>query len=650
MASPISANFRGITRDGLLELMLSSDARIMLFGAGGLGKTHLAAELCRALHERGQASGCLSADIGNPGFGAPGAVNLAEWTNGDWRLLDLEAVCSLDAARFRLPLMMAAGRVLARHPAPVRVVDAPGLVRGAPAAEFLEALVQRSRVDLVVALVDAHGVLPLVHELSALSVEVRVLGSARRIARTAPLARTASRSRLWAAYLANACELTADLEQLAVIGTPPPIDVPSAWRGRQVGLGDARGARRLGEIVALEGYRLRLRAPRPAAAAPEYLLVRDARRERNGCLVTAKPLGRAVVRGRPPPDVLPVVAAVPGVADVVHAGSAFATLVNGVIGDPLLHLRLRQQRRSLLFDLGDAVRLPARIAHQVTDVFITHAHLDHIGGFLWLLRSRLGAFPVCRLYGPPGLAQHVEGLLRGILWDRIGERAPRFEVLEVHGERLLRWRLEAGATLATYLGEITDSRGILLDESEFKVRGITLDHGTPVLAFAFEQPRQVHIRKERLAASGLPPGGWLRSLKAAVRNKQGGRAIQLPDGTWASAATLADDMTRTAAGFKLVYATDFADTAENRESLRRFAADAHVFFCEASFLEADRGRAQRTGHLTARACGEIAASAQVGRLVPFHFSRRYQSNPEAVYAEVAAACRQLVRIERAASR
>ena len=649
MASPIPVNFRGITREGLLEHMLSSDTRVMLFGAGGLGKTHLAAELCRTLHERGRAAYCLSADIGNPGFGVPGAVNLAEWTNGGWRLLDLEAVCSLDAARFRLPLVMAAGRVHARQPASARVVDAPGLVRGAPAAEFLEAMVQQSTVDLVVALLDAHGALSLVHELSALSVEIRVLDSARRVARAAPLARTASRSELWAAYLTNARELTADLEQLPVIGTPPPIDVPSAWRGRQVGLGDARGARRLAEIVALEGYRLRFRAPAPQGAAPEYLLVRDARREGNGCLVTAKPLGRATVRGRPPPDVLPVVAAVPGVANVIHAGSAFATLVNGVIGDPLLHLRLRQPRRSLLLDLGDAVRLPARIAHQVTDIFITHAHLDHIGGFLWLLRSRLGAFPVCRMYGPPGLAQHVEGLLRGILWDRIGEHAPHFEVLEVHGERLLRWRLKAGVMLGAFLGEITDSRGILLDESEFKVRGITLDHGTPVLAFAFEQPRQVHIRKKRLAASGLPPGGWLRSLKAAVRNNEGGRAIQLPDGTWASAAALADDMVQTAPGCKLVYATDFADTAQNRESLRRFAANAHVFFCEASFLEADRARAQRTGHLTARACGEIAASANVGRLVPFHFSRRYQSNPEAVYAEVEAACRRLVRVERAAS-
>ena len=106
----------------------------MICGASGTGKTTLAAQLCRALYEHGHAAGCLSADVGLPGFGVPGAVNLGAWDETGWRLLDLEAVCSLDAVRFRLPLIAAVDRLLARHHnAPVRVLDAPGLVRGAPA-------------------------------------------------------------------------------------------------------------------------------------------------------------------------------------------------------------------------------------------------------------------------------------------------------------------------------------------------------------------------------------------------------------------------------------------------------------------------------------------------------------------------------------
>ena len=61
-------------------------------------------------------------------------------------------------------------------------------------------------------------------------------------------------------------------------------------------------------------------------------------------------------------------------------------------------------------------------------------------------------------------------------------------------------------------------------------------------------------------------------------------------------------------------------------------------FVEAPFCEADAEQAARTGHLTARACGEIAAAAGVERLAPFHFSHRYQNEADRVYAEVKAAC------------
>jgi hypothetical protein len=44
--------------------------------------------------------------------------------------------------------------------------------------------------------------------------------------------------------------------------------------------------------------------------------------------------------------------------------------------------------------------------------------------------------------------------------------------------------------------------------------------------------------------------------------------------------------------------------------------------------------AARTGHLTSRACAEIAAAAGIRQLVPFHFSRRYQERLGEVYAEL----------------
>ena len=66
------------------------------------------------------------------------------------------------------------------------------------------------------------------------------------------------------------------------------------------------------------------------------------------------------------------------------------------------------------------------------------------------------------------------------------------------------------------------------------------------------------------------------------------------------------------------------------------SAGAHTLFCEASFRLADEHQARRTGHLTTRACGEIAGLAQAERLVPFHFSRRYETDLAPAYDEVRA--------------
>ncbi len=92
------------------------------------------------------------------------------------------------------------------------------------------------------------------------------------------------------------------------------------------------------------------------------------------------------------------------------------------------------------------------------------------------------------------------------------------------------------------------------------------------------------------------------------------------------------------AGGYLLYATDLADTPGNREKLAALARDAHTFFCEAPFVLEHAQQAKRTGHLTARACGEIATLANVQHLIPFHFSQRYKHSSERVYAEVALAC------------
>lgn len=322
----------------------------------------------------------------------------------------------------------------------------------------------------------------------------------------------------------------------------------------------------------------------------------------------------------------------------VRVGAFRATLLNGVFGDPVLHVRLPHRRRSLLIDIGQGGRLPGRLAHQVGDLCISHAHIDHIGGFLSFLRTRIGEFPPCRVFGPPGISDNVAALVAGVHWDRAGSRAPRFEVTELHDGELRYFRVRAGRRDPVPAGRNESPDGVVLDDDPMKIRAVTLDHLTPVLAFALEPRMTINVRKERLSEAGLAPGPWLTELKNRIAAGDRGHEIDVPDGSRATVAALAERFVKIGPGEKLVYATDLADTSNNRRRLIGLAAGAHTLFCEATFREADADKALRTGHLTTRACAEIAAAAGVVNLVPFHFSRRYEADPGRVLDEIVALC------------
>ncbi len=624
----------------LIEAVLTTDRRVLLVGQPGVGKSTLVDTLATALAQAGRTCHCLGADPGSPLFGVPGAVCLGRRENNAWVLEGLEALCTLDAGRFRLPLVDALRRLARQVEEGVLLVDSPGVVRGVAGAELLPAIVEAACIEMVLVLTRAGRLLPLLQELRALPIEVYTVPAAEQAGRPGKRARAAWRTGLWEDYLTNSQEYPLDTNQLQLTGTPPPLDAPGIWSGRQVALLDGTRTLAMGEVVALEGERLRVRLPTFTDKA-RTLLVRDAARLTDGRLGSTPRFSADRFGYLPPPDIAPhaPASAATGPRPVGRVGMLSVCLVNGVFGDPLLHARLRHRRRSLLFDLGEGARLPARVAHQVSDVFITHAHVDHIAGFLWLLRSRIGETTLCRLVGPPGLAVNIDGLARGILWDRIGDNGPRFEVSELHRARLKRYAVQAGRPGCTLLEETEAEDGVVLAEAGFVVRATTLAHVSPVLAYALEPAQSLNIRKDCLRARGLAPGPWLGELKQRLQAGERETQIELPDGSTETVQALADELVLISPGKTLVYATDFADTAENRARLIALAHGAHTLFCESTFREADADHAARTAHLTTRACAEIAEAAGVARLVPFHFSRRYEKDPATVYAEIAAACR-----------
>ena len=623
-----------VLQDGsrFAERLLRYPSAVLVAGGERAFRSRLLNELAGDLEKLGSETVVVTADLGLPFLGPPGAVTRLRRTHGDWAVERVEPLCTLDAARFRLPLLLACRRALEGSSGAAVLVEAPRLTRGMSASELLLGFAETFDTKTVLSL---GGLGELGHELAARGVDVLEMDEEKGPA----LDRATARSHLWDEFLERASEVAFPLEGLPLLGAPPPPTASNAFPGRQIALFGAHAETLgFGEILSLEYGILRARVRSWAFREPRSLLVRDARRDSFGQLSTDPPIKPRPGVRRGEEEGASDLKAGAGAAELrpplMTLASAKALLVNGIFGDPLLHVRLRHRKRSLLFDLGVTARLPARIVHQVSDVFISHAHFDHIGGFLWLLRSSIGSPRPRSLYGPPGLTDHIEGMIAGIHWDRIGDRGPVFVVHELLPGRLARFRLQAGRKGREALEERTLRNDVLLEEPELRVRAATLDHGIPVLAFAFEETRALHVRADAIAERGFTPGPWLSHLKRLLLEGRGDDLVSLPDGSERGASDLEAALLYSRPGQKLVYATDLDESEANHRALSALASGARVLYCEASFVEDDRELARATQHLTAKGCARIAAAARVEKLVPFHFSKRYEHDPGRVYREV----------------
>jgi ribonuclease Z len=319
-------------------------------------------------------------------------------------------------------------------------------------------------------------------------------------------------------------------------------------------------------------------------------------------------------------------------------------LVNDRFGDPGLYVDLKFERRALLFDLGDISVLPPRKVLRISDVFITHRHMDHFAGFDHLLRFLLGREKLVRLFGLSGLVDAVEAKLRAYTWNLVSGYDGNLvlRVIELHGEGRL-----AAAEFHGHTGFARDEvhasstdRGLLLDEPGLQVRGVTLDHGLPVLGFALQERAHINIWRNRLDELGLAVGPWLRAFKeAVVSGAQEDTPIAV---AWARLAggpeslplgQLKGEIMGITAGRKIAYVVDVAFTEENVDRIVSLALGADVLFIEGGFLDADAAEAARRRHLTARQAGEIGRRARVKRISTLHYSPRYQDREHVLAQE-----------------
>ena len=323
-----------------------------------------------------------------------------------------------------------------------------------------------------------------------------------------------------------------------------------------------------------------------------------------------------------------------------------ARLVNDAFGDPALYVDFRDERRALLFDLGDISVLPPRKLMRLSHVFVTHAHMDHFAGFDHLLRVVLGRKAGVTLFGGPDFVAQVEHKLHAYTWNvvhRYDELVLDVCEIGINDGRGQRARFSSRRGFereACASFELPDD--VLHEEMTFRVRGRFVDHDIACLSYAIEEKAHVNVGKDRVTALGLSTGSWLRELKQAVltgapdetpilvqwRDRHGEHAMTR------QVSELSQLILDVVPGQRIGYVTDLRYTEVNLQTLSQLLADVDLLFIESVFLDEDAEHGARKNHLTARQAGEIARSVGAKAVVPFHFSPRYEERSAALIAEV----------------
>ncbi len=305
--------------------------------------------------------------------------------------------------------------------------------------------------------------------------------------------------------------------------------------------------------------------------------------------------------------------------------------LNGPFGDPGLYVRLIREGRALMFDLGFTTSLTPKDILKISDIFVSHTHMDHFIGFDTILRISLKKEKPLNLYGPKGIVDCVEGKLKSYTWNIIEDYPLEINVSEVDGSVIRKAVFTAANSFRCIDRGSEPFNGVLLKDSFFSVKSKELDHQIPCLAFSLEEEFHINIDKSRLIQMDLSVGPWLGDLKRAIRKNRTGSKFNIEGEVYHYPDLL--NVANITRGQKISYVVDAVGSKENMDKIISLARGSDVLYIETYFLDEDRDRARERYHLTAKEAGIIAREACVNRLEALHFSPKYMKISERLIEE-----------------
>ncbi len=256
---------------------------------------------------------------------------------------------------------------------------------------------------------------------------------------------------------------------------------------------------------------------------------------------------------------------------------------------------MQYKDENLLFDCGEGTQRQFRYANlnpcKLTRIFLSHWHGDHVFGIPGILQTlALNNYSgkLC-IYGPRGTKQFME------LYERLF--------------------IKKGSSYQMEIKECND--GTILDEKEFKVDCMQMNHDAPCLAYSFTIKEKSRIDKKKLKKLKLPENSPLIGELAR------GKTITFND--------------KRIDGKKLIYTenqkkvTYVMDTQENPQSID-LAKNSDLLICESTYCQEEKEQAEEYKHMTGAQAAQLAKKSKSKKLILMHLSQRYE-NPKYILEE-----------------
>jgi ribonuclease Z len=270
---------------------------------------------------------------------------------------------------------------------------------------------------------------------------------------------------------------------------------------------------------------------------------------------------------------------------LLGTSSAVPTLTRGLSSTALV-----REGDIFLFDCGEGTQVQIMRSgikrSRIHSIFIGHLHGDHLYGIAGLISTLQldGREEPLNVFGPEGLRLFLNAAFRTSDLDfKFGLKLQEFP---------------------------RGFRGRVLDENDFYVEALPLDHSIFCLGWRFqEKDRPGEFNLEKAIELGIPRGPLYRKLQL-------GEHIKLDDGRVIEPEQVVGPKRR---GKSVAYCLDTQFTERSIELAHECTALIH----ETTFGSEETDMARERKHSTMEDAARVASEAKVENLIATHFSSRY---------------------------